>query len=95
MDKAKGIYTRYTPNILGVYMVSAMIEISEHANRVLNIIKAKNGLRDKSEAIERMALEYEEEILELAFKPEFVEKIKKAEKSKKFRKIKDIKELFK
>ena len=75
-------------------MVSAMINISEHANRVLNIVKAKYGLSDKSEAIERMVLEYEEDILEPAFKPEYVEKIKKAERSKKVRKIKDIIELF-
>ena len=75
-------------------MVSAMINISEHANRVLNIVKAKYGLSDKSEAIERMVLEYEEDILEPAFKPEYVEKIKKAERSKKVRKIKDIRELF-
>ena len=75
-------------------MVSAMIDISEHANRVLNIVKAKHGLRDKSEAINRMALEYEEEILEPAFKPEFVESVKNARKEK-ARRIKIIREIFK
>ena len=74
-------------------MVSAMIDISEHANRVLNIVKAKHGLRDKSEAINQMALEYEEEILEPAFKPEFVESVKKARKEKS-RRIKSIREIF-
>ena len=32
-------------------MVQAMINIDEEANSVLNIIKAKYGLKDKSEAI--------------------------------------------
>ena len=32
-------------------MVQAMIDISEHTNRVLNIVKAKFGLKDKSQAI--------------------------------------------
>ena len=32
-------------------MVQAVIDIDERANRVLNIIKAKHGLKDKSERI--------------------------------------------
>ena len=45
-------------------MVQAIVDISMEANRVLNIIKAKYGLRDKSQAINAMAREYEEEMLE-------------------------------
>ncbi|MBI2173073.1 MAG: DUF2683 family protein [Candidatus Aenigmarchaeota archaeon] len=33
-------------------MVQAVVKLSEHTNRILNIVKAKYGLRDKSEAIE-------------------------------------------
>lgn len=45
-------------------MVQAIIDTDDHANRILNIVKAKFGLKDKSEAIEIMAREYEEDILE-------------------------------
>ena len=55
-------------------MVQAIINIDEHANRVLNIVKAKFGLKDKSEAINIMAEQYEEEILEPELKPEYIEK---------------------
>ncbi|RXA19999.1 DUF2683 domain-containing protein [Methanosarcina sp. MSH10X1] len=61
-------------------MVQAIINIDERTNRVLNIIKAKYGLKDKSAAIIKMAEEYEEEILEPELKPEYIEKLKKVEK---------------
>ena len=63
-------------------MVQAIINIDNHANRILNIIKAKFGLKDKSQAIEMMAIQYEEEILEPELRPEYVEKIKKIMKQK-------------
>ncbi len=75
-------------------MVSGMIDISEHANRVLSIIKARYGLKDKSAAIEQMTYEYEEKILEPGFKPEFVQEIIEARTHGKFRKIKKIEQLF-
>jgi len=58
-------------------MVQAIINIEDHANRVLNIVKAKFGLKDKSEAINIMAEQYEQEILEPELRPEFIEKMKK------------------
>lgn len=58
-------------------MVQAIINIEDHANRVLNIVKAKFGLKDKSEAINIMAEQYEQEILEPGLRPEFIEKMKK------------------
>ena len=39
-------------------MVKAIISINEETNRILNIIKAKNGLKTKSQAIESLAQEY-------------------------------------
>jgi hypothetical protein len=74
-------------------MVKAIININESTNRLLNILKAKYGLKDKSEAIDKMAEEYEEEILEPELKPEYVEKIRKIEKHGKFKKYTSIKEL--
>ncbi|KKG34719.1 DUF2683 family protein [Methanosarcina mazei] len=63
-------------------MVQAIINIDERTNRVLNIIKAKYGLKDKSAAIIKMAEEYEKEILEPELKPEYIEKLKEIEKQK-------------
>jgi hypothetical protein len=60
-----------------MYMVQAIINIDEHTNRVLNILKAKYDLKNKSSAIELMALQYEEEILEPELKPEYVDKARK------------------
>ena len=74
-------------------MVKAIINISENTNRLLNILKAKYGLKDKSEAIDKMAKEYEEELLEPELRPEYVEKIKDLEKHGKFKKYTTIEEL--
>ena len=63
-------------------MVQAIINIDERTNRILNIIKAKYGLKDKSAAINRMAIEYEKEILEPELKPEYIEKLEEIEKQK-------------
>ena len=60
-----------------MYMVQAMINISEKANQILNIVKAKHNLKDKSKAIERVILDYGTEMLEPELKPEFIEKMKK------------------
>ncbi len=56
-------------------MVKAMIDISEDANAVLNIVKAKYRLQDKSEAIEKVAEEYEQYLLEI--RPKFIENLRK------------------
>ena len=64
-------------------MVQAIIDIEDNTNRVLNIVKAKFGLKDKSEAINIMAKQYEESILEPELRPEYVEKAKKIMRQKK------------
>lgn len=74
-------------------MVQAIINIDEHTNQVLNIVKAKFGLKDKSSAIEVVVGQYEEEILEPKLKPEFIEKMKKRQKEPAV-KIKDFKKHF-
>ncbi len=56
-------------------MVQAMINISEESNRVLNVVKAKYGLRDKSEAINIVVKEYEENFLEPELRPEYKKKL--------------------
>ncbi len=70
-------------------MVQALVEINENANRILNIVKAKYGLKDKSEAIEMVIREYIEKEEEPELRPEFIEKMKKIQKEKSIR-VKDF-----
>jgi len=63
-------------------MVHAMIHIEEGTNRVLNIIKAKFGLKDKSQAIDLVVKEYEENLLEPELRPEYIERLNKIVKGK-------------
>lgn len=63
-------------------MVQAVVHIDEHANRVLNVLKAKYGLKDKSEAINLVVVEYEEHLLEPELRPEYLEKLEKIRKGK-------------
>ena len=63
-------------------MVQAMIDIKKEANKVLNIVKAKYGLKDKSEAINLGVKEYEENFLEPELRPEYKNKLLKIIKGK-------------
>ncbi|MBI4214596.1 DUF2683 family protein [archaeon] len=58
-------------------MVQALVTLNEHENRILNIVKGKFGLHNKSEALVHIIDEYEEELLEPELKPEFVKKMLK------------------
>ncbi len=75
-------------------MVQAVINIKEHANRVLNVVKAKYGLKDKSQAIELVIAEYETSFLEPELRPEYVEKLKKIRRGK-YTKYTSVEELRK
>ena len=74
-------------------MVQAVINIQEETNRILNIVKAKFGLKDKSQAIELVVTEYEENFLEPELRPEYIEKITDLEKRGKFKRYKSLKSL--
>jgi len=63
-------------------MVQALIELNENTNRVLNVVKAKFGLKDKGEAIEFVVAEYIEFENEPELKPEFIKKIEAIKKQK-------------
>jgi len=77
-------------------MVQAIIRVDDDTNRVLNIVKAQFGLKDKSEAIEMIAQRYEQEILEPALRSEYVERLNKAEKQKgiKFKSVAELREII-
>ncbi len=74
-------------------MVKAIININDKANRVLNIVKAKHGLRNKSEAINKVVSEYGRSLLEPELRPEFIEKINKRQQEKTVR-IADFKRYY-
>ncbi|MBI2129207.1 DUF2683 family protein [Candidatus Woesearchaeota archaeon] len=63
-------------------MVQAMIQISESVNQILNIVKARYNLKDKSEAIEKVVADYGGELLEPELRPEFIERMKRVAKEK-------------
>jgi DNA polymerase II large subunit len=69
-------------------MVMAVIDIDEHVNVVLNILKAKYRLKNKSEAVELVVNEYEEKFLEPSMRPDYVAKVKNIEKRGKFTRYK-------
>jgi hypothetical protein len=70
-------------------MVKAIVTLDERTNRVLNILKAKHGLKDKSQAINLMAQQYELCVMEPELRPEFVESLK-ASQNEKTVKVKDF-----
>ena len=63
-------------------MPKAVIFLGEHENRIVNIIKEKYGLSNKSEAITYIINQYEKEIMEPELQPECVEKIREIQKEK-------------
>jgi len=75
-------------------MVKAIVDISEEANRVLNIVKAKEALKDKSDALNLVISLYGQEMLEPELKPEFIKELLEAQKEKTI-KVKNFSEHYK
>ena len=74
-------------------MVKALITLDDRSNRVLNIIKAKFGQRNKSEAIGWLIERYESELLEPELRPEFIKRMGKRAKEPDVE-VKDLGEHF-
>jgi hypothetical protein len=60
---------------MGDNTISARVEINEYANRVLAVIKAKFGLKDKSEAINKFVELYGDEIVERQANESYVREV--------------------
>ena len=75
-------------------MVKSIIDLNERESRVINIVKAKYGLKDKSQALSIIIKRFEECELEPQFRPEFVAEIEEARKKGKFVKVKDFAQEF-
>ena len=65
-------------------MVQSIIDLGENEDRILNIVKAKHGLKNKSQAVAMIAKIYEESFLEPELRPEYVRKLMKIQKEGKF-----------
>jgi len=77
-------------------MVTATISIPENEHRILNIIKAKYGFKNKEQTIIFLLQEYEKQ-LEPEIRPEYLEKLKKIDKEgygKTFSSIKELRDII-
>jgi hypothetical protein len=63
-------------------MVQSIIDIDENEDRILNIVKAKFGLKNKSQAVMMIAKIYAESFLQPELRPEYLEKLKRIDKEK-------------
>lgn len=63
-------------------MVQNIIDLGENEDRILNIVKAKYGLKNKSQAVALIAKIYEDSFLEPELRPEYLEKLGKIKKEK-------------
>ena len=75
-------------------MVKNVIDLGERESRVINIVKAKYGLKDKSQALSVIIKRYEECELEPQLRPEFIKQIEETVKKGKFVKVKDFAEEY-
>ena len=75
-------------------MVQSIIDIKEEEDRILNIVKAKFGLKNKSQAVALIAKIYADSFLEPELRPEYLEKLKKIRKGR-YIKFSSIEELRK
>jgi viroplasmin and RNaseH domain-containing protein len=66
-------------------MVSALVQLDGDTNKVLNIVKARYGLKNKGEAIQFVVNEFVEYESEPDLRPEFIEKMRGISKQKSIR----------
>jgi hypothetical protein len=74
-------------------MVQSIINLSENDDRILNIVKAKFGLKNKSQAIALITKTYQDSFLEFELRPEYNDKliqIKKEGYSEEFSSIEEL-----
>lgn len=74
-------------------MVQSIIDINENEDRILNIVKAKFGLKNKSQAVALIVKIYADSFLEPELRPEYIKKLQKIEREGKFISFGSVKEL--
>ena len=76
-------------------MVQSVIDINVNEDRILNIVKARFGLKNKSQAVAMILKIYADSFLEPELKPEYLEKLEKIREegySKTFDSIEELRE---
>ena len=63
-------------------MVQNIINLKEKEDRILNIIKAQHGLKNKSDAVSLIINVYTENFLEPELRPEYLLKLERIRKEK-------------
>lgn len=61
-------------------MVQSIIDVGEREDRILNIVKAQHGFKNKSQAIALILQIYADSFMESELRPEFVEKLKRIDR---------------
>ena len=76
-------------------MVQSLIDVNETEDRILNIVKAQHGFKNKSQAIAFILTIYANSFLEPELRPEYLNKIKKlsGERGIPFRNIEELRKL--
>ena len=77
-------------------MVQNIIDVEENIDRILNIVKAKFGLKNKSQAVALIAKIYSDSFLEPELRPEYIKKLKKIDKEKgiAFKNIEELRKII-
>lgn len=63
-------------------MVKAIVNMGEHEDRVLTIVKGKYGFKNKSDAMNFVINKFEEAYLEPELRPEYIKKLERIKKEK-------------
>ena len=63
-------------------MVRALIDVDENTNRVLNVVKARHGFKDKSQAISFIISRYIDDEAEPELRSDFIEKMNRIMRQK-------------
>ena len=77
-------------------MAQALIKLGEREDRVLTIVKGKYGLKNKSDAVNFVINQFEEEMLEPKIRPEYLKKLEKIRKQKgiRFKSVRELRDLI-
>ena len=75
-------------------MVENIVKLNKEADKIINMVKAKYGLKNKSQAINIMAKRVGMIMLEPEVRPEYIEKLERIRKHGKFVKVKDFAKEF-
>ena len=77
-------------------MVKIMLDLGEHENKIVNVVKAEFGLSNKNEAIKLIIDKFEQELLEPKLRPKFVEELLKIDKEEgiEFKNMKQLRNMI-